>query len=160
MTMVRIWNITDGGRPGMTSHNRMVLGQALKPGRSLQVDEARLMYASKVHTDVKAKMLHIGPRPPTWYLNLKKPLRAVVDARKVTDKGQYVGKKVVVARAHGALPTKAIAADSAEAIDKAAPEEAKIKEASVDAAEEAPTEASTEEESSSGSSRRSRRGRR
>jgi len=151
MSLTRVWNITDGGQPGVKSHNRMVLGESLKPGRSVQVEAALLEGATKLQADVTAKMLHIGKRPPDWYLNLKKPPRAVADARVVTDKGELTGKKVAVAEGHKRVVAETPAEEATEEPTEA-PEEA---EADPD---ETPAEEATEESSSySGRGRRRRR---
>ena len=117
MAMVRVWNITDGGRPGVHPHNRMVLGKAVKPGQAVQVEEARLKIAKKVHKDVGGGILFVGPRPPAWYLDIKKPPKAVADGRRVGADGKMVGPKVAVAKGHTRLPAEAIAADSKKAFE-------------------------------------------
>lgn len=157
MSLTRVWNITDGGQQDVKSHNRMVLGESLKPGRYVQVDEASLEGATKLHADVDAKMLHIGKRPPEWYLKLKKPPRAVVDARVVTDKGELVGKKVAVAKGHKRA-AKAPETTEAPVEAPAAPVETGSGETLVEeATEEATGEASSEETRSYGGRRRRRK---
>lgn len=89
MSMTKVWNITDDeSNPNVRSQLRMVLGRAVKPGRAVQVEEARLVNAHKVHKDVEAKLLFIGPRPPVSYQQMRKPPRAVADARLVGADGR------------------------------------------------------------------------
>jgi hypothetical protein len=148
MAMVRVWNITDGGRSGAHPHNRMILGKAVKPGQAVQVDEARLMIAKKVHKDVESGILYVGPRPPAWYLKVKKPPKAVLDGRRVDASGKAAGKKVVVAKGHARVPAEAIAADSEKA----------IKDISLETPEEEVVDEEKAEEEAEGSNK-SRRGR-
>jgi len=160
MSMTKVWNITDANGPG---HQRMVLGRNVKPGRAVQVEEARLVNARKVLQDRDAGLLYIGVRPPAWYLAKKKPPRAKVDARLVGPDGRvdHAAPQVAVAQGHGRLPAAAIAADSTEAVDavkveeEAAPMEDPVE---PEQSSEDPDETPAEEDSSS--SRRGRRGRR
>lgn len=160
MPVTRVWNITDSGKKGVTSHNRMVLGEVVKPGKSMRVDEDRLVGATKLHQDVSANLLFIGKRPPDWYAKMKKPPRAVADARIVNDKGEMLGKKVAVAKGHERLPAEAMAADVAGKIEEAAPEAATEEAAAEPVEVPAESEATEESSEDDGSSRRSRRGRR
>jgi hypothetical protein len=98
--MARVWNVTDGGQPGVTPHSRMVLGRLLKPGRSIEVGESQLLRARKTHRDVEAKLLHVGPTPPSWYSKKRAPARAILDARKVDPGGNAHGPRVAVASGH------------------------------------------------------------
>lgn len=79
MAMTRIWNITDDVNPDVKPQNLMVLGSLVKPGRSVQVDEARLKAAHKVKKDVAAGLLFIGKTPPLSYARSKTPARAKLD---------------------------------------------------------------------------------
>lgn len=79
MAMTRIWNITDDVNPDVKPQNLMVLGSLVKPGRSVQVDEAKLKTAHKVRKDVNAGLLFIGKAPPLSYSRTKKPARAKLD---------------------------------------------------------------------------------
>lgn len=157
--MTRVWNITDGGQAGVKPHNRMVLGQNLKPGHYVQVDESRLAGATKVQRDVTAKLLHVGKQPPAWYAQKKKPARAVADGRKIGADGRAVGKRVAVIPGHAipgpteeevvAVVTNGLPEETPEPAEEAQPVEAP--------AEETSSEETKEEESSSYGSRRRKR---
>jgi hypothetical protein len=103
--MERVWNITDGPNPKVKSQTMVVLGRVLKPGRAVQVDAERLKTATKVHAEVALGHLHIGPNPPADYLAMKKPPRAVADARLVGKDGKFQGARVIKpAPGHGVAP--------------------------------------------------------
>lgn len=156
MAMVRVWNITDGGRSGMSAHNRMILGKSVKPGRAIQVEESRLIMAHRVHKDVKDRLLHIGPRPPSWYSQKKKPVRVVADARVVNDKGQMTGKKVFVTTSH--VPLRNVVLDKPVEMIGMVPVEESVEEPMIsESAPEAPLELEEVEDSSSRKSRKKRR---
>ena len=104
--MQRVWNVTDGPFSPVKGQTLMVLGRVLKPGRAVQVEEARLVKAHKVHALVKEGWLYIGPKLPDWYVAMKKPPRATADARKVDELGGYVGATIVKpVLGHGVAPT-------------------------------------------------------
>ena len=154
--MVKVWNITDANGKGQ---NRMVLGKTVKPGRAVNVDEARLAKAHKVHRDVDAQLLYIGPRPPAWYLAKKKPARARADARRVGPDGRLENPaeaQVAVSKGHGKLPAKAAATEVA--VEEKAEEEP-AEETASEATEEVSEESTedTEEETSFGRRRKRRK---
>jgi hypothetical protein len=143
MAMKRVWNITDDANSKVKPHNRMVLGKILKPGQAVQVDEARLARAHKVHKDEAAGYLHIGPRPPASYQAVKRPPRAKADARRVDENGNYVGNKPIAPdHAH---PRKLVVelTDEVEATDEA---EAELHSEEELSEEEATTEEEDEDE--------------
>jgi len=64
--MTRVWNITNDPSTDVPAQNLVVLGKLLKPGQSMQVDEARLKYAHKTKKDIEAKLLAVGKAPPSY----------------------------------------------------------------------------------------------
>jgi hypothetical protein len=116
MSMTRIWNITDGGQPGMKAHTRTVLGRSVKPGRAIRVEEAALKNAHKVNREIQAGFLHVGNTPPSWYAAKKKPPRAKVQGRRINEQGRAYGSKTKVVPGHGSRPSaEEIAANVAAA---------------------------------------------
>jgi hypothetical protein len=124
MAMVKVWNITDDTNPDVKPHNRMVLGKTLKPGQAVKVDAARLAKAHKVHKDVGAGFLFIGPKPPVSYRKVKNRIRAKADARRVDANGNYEGNKPLVPEQRPPIPKppkkeKAKVEDKVAVTDKA-----------------------------------------
>jgi len=64
MTTTRVWNITDKADSKVLPTTLVVLGKALAPGRSIQVEESTLELAHKLHREVKAGLVHIGKEQP------------------------------------------------------------------------------------------------
>ena len=156
MAMVRVWNITDDTNPDVKPHNRMVLGKVVKPGRAVQVDEARLARAHKVHKDVAAGFLFIGPKPPASYQAVKTPPRATADARRVDENGQAKGKLMPPTHAHPPPPKKEAPVEAADEVKVTDEVKVELKEA-VAEPEAMPEEAPEDEETDSGGKRRRRK---
>jgi hypothetical protein len=106
MSMTRVWNVTNDPSTDVLAQNLMVLGKLLKPGQSMQVEEASLKTAHKVTKDVGLKLLAVGKTPPSYLVA-----------------GVKATLPVTVARAHGEVPVEAIAADAPAAVEDKLSEE-------------------------------------
>lgn len=80
MATTRVWNITNDSNPEVAPQNLRVLGKLLVPGRFVEVDEAKLKTAHKVHADVGRGLLFIGKKLPAGYVKARKPPRAKLRA--------------------------------------------------------------------------------
>lgn len=101
MAMQRIWNITDGPNSTVKPQTMLVLGKILRPGRAVQVEMSRLEDAKKIQAEVAAGRLYIGHQPPEDYQAMKKPPRAVADARLVDANGKAQGSPIKPSSGHG-----------------------------------------------------------
>lgn len=110
MSMTRVWNVTSDPSTDVELQNLMVMGRLLRPGQSMQVDDAKLKTAHKVQKDVGLKLLAIGKGTPAY-------LAAGAKAR----------LPATVARSHGEVPVEAIAADAPAKVEAVLSEKVEVK---------------------------------
>jgi hypothetical protein len=103
MSEAYIWNISDHPATDVKPMVVMVLGKNIAPGRCLKVSAEDLAVAKKVQKLAGDKVVHIGKDLPADYISAKKGTKATLS------KG--------IARAHGEMPTEAIAEDAPKAIE-------------------------------------------
>lgn len=106
MSMTRVWNVSDDDATSVIPQNLVVLGKVVRPGKSVQVDEARLKLAHKIHKAVLAKLLYIGLTAPGAYVAAKKVHRVKLPRG--------------VSRGHGTVPSAedvAVATKVVKAVD-------------------------------------------
>jgi hypothetical protein len=66
MSMTRLWNVTSDPSTDVPVQNLMVLGKVLKPGQSMQIDDAQLKAAHKTKKDIEAGFLAVGKGAPGY----------------------------------------------------------------------------------------------
>ena len=66
MGTTRVWNVTSHPDTDVPSQNLTVLGKVLKPGDSVEIDEADLETAHKLKAYVKAGLLAVSKSAPSF----------------------------------------------------------------------------------------------
>lgn len=101
MGMTRVWNVSNDPSTDVVPQNLMVRGKLLRPGQSMQVDEASLKNAHKTKKDIEAKLLAVGRATPSYLAAVGKAMLPAEMAR-----GHNIGVALVMPEKKPSEPAK------------------------------------------------------